>query len=598
MLVKLVLAVCSSLILAGAVLAAPAHASTSQESIFQDDGQLVFSNDAERRWALNQMKALGATTVRSVVYWEKIAPDGESTTKPSHFNGARPGAYPPGAWSRYDGLVSEAQARGLQVILTPGEGPAWAARCQANWSHHQCNPNPREYRAFVTALGRRYPTVHRWSLWNEPNQTRSLEPQQALIHGRIVPVAAVMYRQLLRVGVAGLRASGHAHDQVLLGELAPLGLKRAPLAVRSVKPIPFYQTLFCVDALGRPLHGQAARDAGCSGKYTPLAVTGVAVHPYTRAATQGPTWSPGAASGELPLANLSALNYVIAQGVRAHRIPGGLPFYFTEYGFQTNPPDPLFGNPLSAQARWIDQADWIAYQNPRVKAVAQYALIDDTPVDGFQTGLFFSDGRAKPALAAYRLPIWVTPSGSGVRVWGQVRPARSTPRRVRILNGYRSFRLVRTVRTSAAGYFEVLLPRKPGRYWRLAWTPRRGKTFFSRRARVCGTGWRCFRQWCGSGIAPCTVPPPSGGTVPAAAPASLGSGGALGLSGRAGCAERPCTGAASSSAAGAPSVPWRAGLRRTRRAEPVSPGLARCPDWGWWRSGSRTSTPGWPARPS
>ena len=74
--------------------------------------------------------------------------------------------------------------------------------------------------------------------------------------------------------------------------------------------------------------------------------------------------------------------------------------------------------------------------------------------------------------------------GSGVTVWGQVRPADGTPQQVQIENGSgTTFTAVKTVTTSAAGYFLVNLPRQPKSSWRLSWQGP-GGTFTSRVATV------------------------------------------------------------------------------------------------------------------
>jgi hypothetical protein len=116
-----------------------------------------------------------------------------------------------------------------------------------------------------------------------------------------------------------------------------------------------------------------------------------------------------------------------------------------------------------------------------VKAVSQYELFDDPVISSFNTGLRLKSGKKKPAYNAYRLPIWVTRSGSGVRVWGQVRPAGGAPQTVQIQNGSKKFKTVKTVRTSGKGYFLVRVSHKPGPKWRLAWTSG-GTTFTSRAA--------------------------------------------------------------------------------------------------------------------
>ena len=48
------------------------------------------------------------------------------------------------------------------------------------------------------------------------------------------------------------------------------------------------------------------------------------------------------------------------------------------------------------QAEYINQSDWIAYNNARVKTVAQYKIVDDESIGaGFQMGLrLFAAARA------------------------------------------------------------------------------------------------------------------------------------------------------------------------------------------------------------
>jgi hypothetical protein len=465
----------------GAAAVPAAHASKTQESIFQDDNALVSGGDAKRQSSLDDMKALGADTIHSLVFWDTISPGANSKAKPN-FVSTDPSSYPPGAFSNYDALVSEAQARGLDVILTPtGGAPLWASGCGRGGTAHHCRPDPVEFGNFVEAVGKRYPTVHRWSIWNEPNMAGWLQPQMERKHGRNIPVAAALYRQLVYHAIAGLQASGHGGDQILLGETAPLGKKTGSLTKRSLAPVPFYQGVFCLDSRGHPLRGSLAKDMGCTG-FKRIEVTGVAHHPDNRGGSLAPLSRPD--SGEITIANIRTLKSVLSQGSRRQRIRGNLPIYFTEFGFQTNPPDRIFGVSLSRQAAWLNQSDFIAYRDPRVKSVAQYELFDDPVLSTFQTGLRFKDGRAKPSLDGYRLPIWVTRSGSGVRVFGQVRPAHGTPQTVEIQNGNRAFKTVKTVTTSPDGYFLVSVGSQPGPKWRLAWTDPGGTAFTGRSATV------------------------------------------------------------------------------------------------------------------
>jgi hypothetical protein len=178
------------------------------------------------------------------------------------------------------------------------------------------------------------------------------------------------------------------------------------------------------------------------------------------------------AAGEITVGSASRLKRLLDQGGRARRIPRRLPIHYTEFGFQTNPPDRIFGVRPAQQAAYLNESDWIAYRDPRIRATAQYKLIDEAALSSFQSGLRFLDGTAKPAYAAWQLPIWVVRRGSGVRVWGQVRPAAdSAAVSVEVQHrpaGSGGFETVQTVAVgSRKGFFLVTIPNRSGGTWRL-----------------------------------------------------------------------------------------------------------------------------------
>ena len=472
--------------LAALLVAAPAHASRVQRSIFEDDQTLVLSSATIRERTLTDLQTLGVDTVHSVVFWNKVAPAALSTHRPAGFDGSNPAAYPASFWDRYDGLVRGAQARGMDVLLSPSSPmPAWASTCHASLKVRKvCRPNPTQFKRFVQALGTRYsgsyadenqgggvlPRVARWSIWNEPNQGGWLQPQRTK-RGAVAPM---IYRQLVRAAILGLRASGHGSDEILFGETAPIGRSSGPAASRPTPPGTFLRDALCIDSRGRALR---SRTLDCRGGFGGrLAVTGVAHHPYTRGGSQPPT-SKGS-STEITISSISRLKTILRQAGSKRRIPRNLPIQYTEFGFQTNPPDGLFGVSLAKQAAWINESDFIAWHDSRVRAVAQYEMRDEASLSAFQSGLRFIDGRAKPSWAAYRLPLWVAKRGSRLLVWGQLRPAADgAVEQVDIQNaaGARGpFTSVRTLRvTSRKGFFNVMLPKRAG-VWRVSWTPSTG----------------------------------------------------------------------------------------------------------------------------
>jgi len=486
--------------LAAALLScAPALASSTQESIIQDDTELLEKGPAVRDAALDDIRALGADTVRALVFWHRIAPAANSRRTPSGFDARNPAAYPAEAWDAYDDLVHGTTNRGLDLLLVPSSPvPRWAAQCRRGTAKQLrvCKPDPAAYGDFVAALATRYsgtyrdenhgngvlPRVDRWAIWNEPNQPGWLYPQYERRGGRTLAVAAHRYRSLARSAIAALRATGHGRDQILLGETAPLGRPTSSLGNRAIAPVTFLRELFCISARGRRLSGTAARIRGCR-RFARLRVTGYAHHPYTRGASVSPSASVPA--DWITLRYVSRLTRLLDQGARAGRVPRRLPVHYTEYGFQTRPPDRIFGVPLARQAEYLNRSDFIAYRTRRVRSVAQYKLNDDRAIGAFQTGLRFADGRRKPSWDAYRLPLYVVRSGSRALVYGQVRPADARAALAVEIQWRRNARarwrvVARRRVTSERGHFTARVGRRSGEY-RLRW---RDGGLVSRVARV------------------------------------------------------------------------------------------------------------------
>jgi hypothetical protein len=156
-----------------------------------------------------------------------------------------------------------------------------------------------------------------------------------------------------------------------------------------------------------------------------------------------------------------------------------MPVWLTEFGIQSTP-DRYFGVSLAKQVEYRAIAERMAWANPRVRAFSQYLLRDDRPLDGvpasaryggFESGLRFATGKAKPSLASFKLTLTALRSGRSSRVslWGLVRPATGRVR-AEILaqdRGSRRFRRIRTVRTNARGVFSLRTAYREGRRYRL-----------------------------------------------------------------------------------------------------------------------------------
>ena len=418
-------------------------------SIIEDHTPLIRSGADRREQTLEDMRDhLGADTLRLAVKWSEVAPRSNSTRKPS-FDATDPKQYP--GFGPYDDVVRRATDKGMRLILAPGpDAPRWATADGAPLGTATGNrePDPREFARFAAAVGKRYsgdfeglPKVEWFSLWNEPNHHFFLKPNED---------APRIYRRMVAAALPALRDAAGAGAQVLAGETAPI---RRPGSVLG--PRDFLRRWLCLDAGFHP----TPDEPGCRG-FRGFDIDGYAHHPY------GPTSKIPAHADIVSMLVIRRLGRYLDRAAAAGRLPRGLPIYNTEFGLQSNPPDPTARLNLEEQAALLNEKEEQSYRYPRVRSYAQYLVFDDPPREGatpkeiwsgFQTGVRFTDGSKKPSYEAYRLPIVVqrAPAG-GVLVWGRVRPG-SGVRRAELLRGGR---VVRRLETNDAGYFEVTLGRR------------------------------------------------------------------------------------------------------------------------------------------
>ncbi len=71
---------------------------------------------------MDDIKSLGADSVRSLVLWSRIAPRG--SRRPRGFKAADPRSYSPAAWDPYDDLVRGTSVRGLGLHPLPLDADA------------------------------------------------------------------------------------------------------------------------------------------------------------------------------------------------------------------------------------------------------------------------------------------------------------------------------------------------------------------------------------------------------------------------------------------------------------------------------------------
>jgi hypothetical protein len=512
------------------------------ESLLQDDDHLLYAPTATVAHTLAVLKRLGVERVRVTILWRAIAP----ASPPAGFDAADPAAYPATSWFPYDRLVELAQAQGIGVDFDlTAPGPLWAMARGAprrRFADHWA-PSAQAFGQFVAAVGRRYsgsyrpgqasasatsasgppgagrgralPRVSFWSVWNEPNQPGWLAPQWQTVSGRPEMESPVLYRSYVDSAWSALLRTGHgpARDEILVGELAPEGSEGPDLDFRSpIPPMSFLRALYCVDQDYRPLRGAAAAPLGCpqqggasfvSANPGLFNASGFAHHPYSFFLAPS---VPMPDANFVPLADLGRLERGLDAIFAAYRVRRHLPLWLTEYGYETDPPNTCRGIGLRRQSLYLNEAQYLALRDPRVKGMSQFLLYDSPPDPAFppsarcaywstfQTGLEFADGLAKPSLASYRLPLFLPDPVLGPRrrvlVWAMLRPAPPDSRQLVELQWRPADGAYRTLeRIAVQNPQEVLVARPalpgPG-VVRVAWRARSGGMIYSRGAGVTG----------------------------------------------------------------------------------------------------------------
>jgi hypothetical protein len=496
-----------------AVLPAAASASSTQEMVLQDDTYLIYSFPPQVAKALYGLKSLGVDRIRVSVVWSILAPDPNSPTRPN-FDATNPTAYPAGVWDRYDVLVRLAQQAGIKVYFQlTAPAPLWATPPMAlpqgfRWSH---DPSATDFGQFVEAVGRHFSgSVNYWGIWNEPNIGGWMTPQwRTLRNGQKVEESPSIYRGMLDAAWHGLMASGHVGDTILLGETGASGFPWKGYGA-DMAPLTFVRALYCLNSSYRPLTGNQASLIGCprSGNRAAFMAahpelfqaTGWAHHPYE---FFRPPTVHMSDPNDADLSDLSRLETALARTMAAFRQHRAVPLYLTEWGYQSNPPDPFVKFSLAQQAEYLNEGEYMAWRDPHVRAFGQFLFVDAAPFtqyrtgsraywSSFQTGLLEVDGTVKPSYYAFRIPLWLPNPrhGRSVGVWGQFRPADHTTLQTGEIDflpaGSKTWTRVAIVQTrNSEGFFFSHVALRSRGHLRLSWTnPSTGQLDQSRAATV------------------------------------------------------------------------------------------------------------------
>lgn len=286
-------------------------------------------------------------------------------------------------WRLYDRVVRDARRHGVEVMFTIFGTPAWANGGRAPTTAPR---NASQLREFAYAAATRYsgtferrdgvllPRVRYWTAWNEPNLQIGLIPQWRRSGNRWLIQSAVDYARICNAVVDGVRTTMLRGQKVACGVTAARGNNNPNGAKPSVSPLAFLR---------------AMKRAGARG------FDAYAHHPYYGAPSETPATAPPNRGG-VTLGNIDVLVDELTQ------LYGRKPIWITEYGYQTNPPDTIFGVPWERQAAYVAQAFALARAHPRIDMLLWFLLRDEGDVTRWQSGLISATGKRKPAFDAFR----------------------------------------------------------------------------------------------------------------------------------------------------------------------------------------------------
>ena len=411
------------------------------------DGVYASADPAERDLWLDTTVAVNADTVRIDIGW----PVAGGPTRPAGLDARNP-ADPHYDFGRADAAIVAARSRGLQVLASFTGAPAWVDAkgrprdvVPGTWK-----PSPRALEDYGAALARRYsgrfpdparpgqtlPRVKAFQVWNEPNLDKYLNPQWT----RSRATSPKVYRAMLTGFYRGVKSTG-SRALVVTAGTAPFG--DAQPGGRRIQPARFWRELLCL----RLVRG-APRPRSCPAR---ARFDVLAHHPYS----VGRPRRKALNADDVSIPDIVKLTRLLRAAERSGRaLPRKRhPIWVTETSYDSSPPDPD-GVPAATHARWLQEAFFLLWRQG-VDTITWFQVRDQLPAPSFaasnQSGVYFADGRAKPAARAFRFPLVAErATRTSHRVWG--RSPLAGRLRIQRRSGTR-WRTVRTVQAKRGGTF-------------------------------------------------------------------------------------------------------------------------------------------------
>jgi hypothetical protein len=396
--------------LLAALLAAPASSSAATLIGMESNRELVNSTQTPelQAKALDLMKEQGVQVVRANFRWYDAA-DGCAGQSAKALENHQNPCY---VWGRLDGIVKQANERGMAVLISVQQNPKWlhpgTDTMNMGASSAQFNRTVSFWVSFHKAMATRYKQgsphgfIKYWTIHNEPATQRYWQPR---------PNAA-RYAMLYGKSAVAIKAANPA-AQIAPGPTGPRGDRL------GLKPLVFMRQFQA--HVVRYLPGSMANKR----RY----INAWAHNPYPGFNTQ-----PSKLSGAAPPADVVTMGTIdrIFKALDRAPITRGTKVWATEFGWETNGP---FSTSLNRQQMFIPEAfDWLDSKR-RITIGISYNMTDPPAADigDWTSGTIMNNGIKKPSFKMFQRMISVPAAGLGntvrrgsvVKVWGRsnVKPA-------------------------------------------------------------------------------------------------------------------------------------------------------------------------------
>ena len=394
---------CCALVLAAGTLALAGTAAANLSVGVNDDA----SKDAGgSSWFYSTMQSVGLKINTLTVLWDERSP--------TEIAGA----------GAIEQAIADAKSSGvtIELDLYPMQSMAFTGgkRCAPSSDPEACGDTSKiqQFASWAASVATRFPSVNQFVVMNECNQPRFINPQwdrsgnnqSAEICGRALAAAYDAIKAVARSNfVWGVGLSPRGND-------SPNAASNS-----STKPVTF------LAALGSWFKSFAQK----TGRTTGI-MDGFDFHPYPVPQTQ-PFAQGYSDVKQASVTNLSRIYQAFYDGFSGspqktigQQAGGGTPVSLNETGIQTNSSGKsgYWGTEVSAngaggvsgqfatetyQASWYKQMLNLLSCDPNVQFVNIFHLIDESALEGWQSGIYFADQSAKQSAQTVRN--WIGQSG-------------------------------------------------------------------------------------------------------------------------------------------------------------------------------------------